>query len=97
MATVTTIKIAPNLEEIHLSGNTFTTEFNGMRIQYTLRNDTAISLEEEGDTKTIDAIKRRFQNSIAMASKTWQLQSFMDSFVTVHGKSAGTINVTTLG
>lgn len=84
-----TIKLAPDLNEISVSGNVVSTEFNGMRIKYIMCVETIDPEDEEG-------IKKCLQGCIAMSSKTWQLQWGMDQSVKIDGKSAGRIEVETI-
>lgn len=70
-----TIKIAPDLEEVTVSGDSVTTSFAG-GITY-----TAPGLGNYKD----EYIRANFRAAIALSSKTWQIKALMDKHLNLEG------------
>ena len=71
-----TIKIAPNLDEIFVEGNTIKTDFAG-----------GIAYQAEGlQHYKEDYLKQVFQCAIGFASTRWQLEQALDNFLHLNGK-----------
>lgn len=81
-----TIKIAPDLDEITVSGNVVSTEFNGMKLEYVM----AVPEIAEED---IEPIKECMQAAIGIASKAWQIAWGLGQCIQVDGKPIGRLYV----
>lgn len=64
----TTIKIAPDLEDIRRTGNVFECEFNGMAIKWAIADDC---LDMDSDDET--TLKKWLQSAIGFSGKMWQV------------------------
>lgn len=84
-----TISIAPTLEEIRYEDGKVITEFNGLRIVFTLK----VNLRDND----IDAVKRWLQQAIAMSSKTHQIKALMSELKTVDGEPVGELSIEDIG
>lgn len=83
-----TIKIAPSANEITIKGNKMTTEFNGLRITYTMVGSI---------NKTYHKwLKDQLSMAIALSSRDWQLRNLMEGLRTSDGRQLGTLEVTKL-
>lgn len=71
-----TVQIAPYDDEITISGNTVSTEFAG-GIKYTAKG---LELFKE------EVVKSAFSVAIAMASKRWELEEFLNEYFRLDGK-----------
>lgn len=67
MEEITTIKIAPDMDEIIVDGNNVRTEFNGMDIRFSLHEN----IYKDG------YLKQCLQQGIALVSKTYQLKELL--------------------
>lgn len=71
-----TIKIAPDLDEIFVEGNTVKTDFAG-----------GITYQAEGlQHYKEDYLKQVFQYAIGFASNRWQLEQSLDNCLHLNGK-----------
>ena len=82
-----TIKIAPDLNEITMSGNVMSTKFNGMKIEYIM----SVKPDELSEDD-VENLKRWLQAAIGMSSKSWQIGTFMDE-LKVDGRPLGRVRV----
>lgn len=80
---MTTIKLAPDLEEFKVSKNVISVEFNGMKIKYIM------AVEEDIDHETFVGVSKCLQAAIALSSKSWQISRLMDDCVKIDDHPAG--------
>ena len=70
----TTIKMAPDLDEIKREGNVFVCEFNNMAIRWAIAADCQ-DLSEKDET----TLKKWLQNAIGMGGKIWQVPYLLNN------------------
>lgn len=82
----TTIKIAPDLNEIKVRGTKVTTDFNGLHIEYNMIGTV--------DRKSHVYLKSQLQQAIALSSRPHHLVNLMESIKTTDGRPLGKVKVT---
>lgn len=74
-----TIKIAPHLEEVKITGNIVSAEFRGMSISYSMPEDKCAAIDPV-------TIKQNFCAGIALSSKLWFLEDLLNHRFLWEGK-----------
>lgn len=82
----TTIKIAPDLNQIKARGTKVSTTFNGLRIEYNMIG----TLNRDGYLH----IRKSLQQAIALSSRPHHLVNLMESIKTTDGRTLGKLKVT---
>ena len=77
----TTIKIAPDLDEIYINDEKIVTEWNG-GIEYSGPIGKLREIFKD------DWIKKQFQTAIAICSKYWQIERLLNDYFKIEGKIA---------
>ena len=70
----TTIKIAPDLDEIKRENNVFVTEFNNMSIRWAIADDCSDMPEDVEEN-----LKKWLQGAIAMSDHMWQVPYLLNN------------------
>ena len=73
------IKIAPDLNEVRLTKNVVSTEFNNMKISYTMPEDKYLQ-------KNPLVVKQALRDGIALSSKLWFLEDLLNRHFEWEGK-----------
>ena len=77
----TTVKIAPDLDEIKREGNEFCCDFNGMAIRWRIEDDCS-----DMDAETEQLLKEWLQTAIGMSDRLWQVPYMLNEWLPFESK-----------